>query len=191
MINEDKIEFLLIGLVFASSIILTLLGLSIIKFIVIGFLILLALYYTKVVIADKIASGILLVFLVQCVLILLDSEYTKMASSLFFLSVAIWVIYIALKHSREYQSLELVELSVGILLSILLLSHWVDMSQFGLPQEGVTLILPFAICFSIGTLMYSPNLWMRYSEGFKKVLTVVLVQVLSQLLIQTIKNVSI
>lgn len=188
--NEDKIEFLLIGLIFASSVVLSLLGLTIVSMIVPSLLILLTLYYTRLLIADKIALVVLFVFLIQNALKLFDSEYYKLGVSLFYLLVAIWVVYIAIKHSREYQSLELVELSVGILLAILLLSQWVDLSVYGLPQEGVTLILPFAICFSIGTLMYSPNLWMRYTEGLKKVLIIVLVHVLSQLLIQTIKNVS-
>jgi len=190
MISDDKIEFLVIGLVFAFSIILTLIGFSMTMFIVTGLLTVLAIYYIKSLTSDKIALVSLGLYLFYCILFQLHLDYSKLASSLFFLLVIFWVVFISIKHSREYQSLELVELSVGILLALFVISQWVDLSKYGLPQEGVMLILPFAICFSIGTLMYSSNLWMRYTEGLKKVLTIVLVHVLSQLLIQTIKNVS-
>jgi hypothetical protein len=191
MVSEDKIEFLLIGLIFVLSVLLTLINVSSVSIVVPGLLILLALFYIKVCFSEKATIGIMTLFVIFNIFSLSKSEYVKIVSTVFLITVIVWVVLIAIKHSREYKSFEMVELSVGILLALYTLSYWEDMSKYGLPQEGVTLILPFAICFSIGTLMYSSNLWMRYSEGFKKVLTIILVSVLSQLLILTVSNVNI
>lgn len=191
MINEDKIEILLIGLVFASAVLLSMLGIQWIAHIHMGLMNLLAIFYLKKISLEKIASVILGLFVVQTILTYYQNSYSEIATTLFLVPVIVWILVIAMKHSKVYQSLEMVELSLGILLVLKVLSSWMDMSKLGLPQEGVTMILPFAICFSIGTLMYSSNLWMRYTEGYKKVLTIVLISVLSQLLVQTVRNINI
>jgi hypothetical protein len=186
---EDKIEFSLIASIFGASLLIPFFSVFYAMSTALLILFVLALYYVKLNIKDLILVSSLVLFMISALLNLLGSPLVKYSFTVYLFVVSVWVINTAILHSKKYQSLEMVELSLGLLLLLTLFTIWVDLSLVGLPKEGLDLMLPFAICFCIGTLLYNSNLWLRYTPGFQKLLIFVLVNTLSMLLIGVMANV--
>lgn len=103
-----------------------------------------------------------LLSLVQLFLPNLDEQIVKILFIVAFVTSALAMGMLALKHSKEFKTFEM----LGFILVLFLL---ITASKF-IVQTEYSLYYPFALCFIIATLMYNNNLWMRYKDSEKELL---------------------
>lgn len=99
---------------------------------------------------------------VQLFLPNLDEQIVKILFIVAYVTSALAMGMLALKHSKEFKTFEMLEF-------ILVLFLLITASKF-IVQTEYSLYYPFALCFIIATLMYNNNLWMRYKDSEKELL---------------------
>lgn len=100
--------------------------------------------------------------------------------------LGLWTMYNTFVHSKKYGGLEITEFVLGVILMAPFVLNLLSLAPVDgialLPIESTLSVLPFALCFIIGTLMYNNNLWYRYSETYKTLIVFVLVVTLAKVM---------
>lgn len=112
-------------------------------------------------------ASFVLVSALQIVAPALDASYIKVLFALPFVLSALAFGVLAYKHSKEFKTVEILEF-------LLVLFLLVSATKYTIVTE-YSMYYAFGTCFIIATLIYNNNLWMRYKDSEKDLLSLLLV----------------